>query len=287
MATSETSTFETPSGEGLRWWHALIGVGVLGVSLAFGAGLGLVAAGGGGADDAGVGSSGAVSSWVPLAQFGLMALLALGVLRWSQRGSQGQLARCSGPVLLGVGALAGVVFALAWQLLILATDGQEASRTVTAQLGVGRSVIADVVLILTVAAVGPFAEELVFRGLVFRGVRDWLAPSGARTTTWIGVSVGSAVSAVLFAASHTAAGQSEQFLPLAFLGLVACALYQVTGSLATAVVFHSVSNSVGLAFMLFVQNGPGQAWHVAVIAAAPVVAVILVIATRLLGVRRA
>jgi len=85
----------------------------------------------------------------------------------------------------------------------------------------------------TVAAVGfaPFAEEYLFRGLLFRALdREWGG--------WQAV-VGSAA---FFAIYH----QPFAWLPVGLLGLANALLFKKTGRLAPAVVLHMVYNAVVL-----------------------------------------
>jgi membrane protease YdiL (CAAX protease family) len=85
----------------------------------------------------------------------------------------------------------------------------------------------------TVAAVGfaPFAEEYLFRGLLFRALdREWGG--------WHAV----AGSAAFFAIYH----QPFAWLPVGLLGVANALLFKKTGRLAPAVVLHMVYNAVVL-----------------------------------------
>jgi membrane protease YdiL (CAAX protease family) len=86
---------------------------------------------------------------------------------------------------------------------------------------------------LAVMAIGfaPFAEEYLFRGLIFRALdREW---GGWRAT------VGSAA---FFAIYHP----PLSWLPVALLGAANALMFKKTGRLAPAVVLHMVYNAVVL-----------------------------------------
>ena len=85
-----------------------------------------------------------------------------------------------------------------------------------------------------VMAVGfaPFAEEYLFRGLLFRALdREW---GGWRAV---------AGSAAFFAIYHPALS----WVPVVLLGVTNALLFKKTGRLASAVVLHTVYNAVALA----------------------------------------
>lgn len=83
-------------------------------------------------------------------------------------------------------------------------------------------------LILTVGILAPVVEELVFRGLVFRRMKDWVHP-------WIAI----LFSSLLFGIYH---GNFVQFLYATFMGMLLAVIYERTGTLWTAVVAHMTAN---------------------------------------------
>ncbi len=94
-----------------------------------------------------------------------------------------------------------------------------------------------VALTLVLACVvGPIAEELFFRGLLFGAMRTRMS------RVWASLATGS-----LFAAVHT---NPVGFLPILLLGWLLADLYERTGSLAAPIAVHIVHNtlliSVGL-----------------------------------------
>lgn len=103
----------------------------------------------------------------------------------------------------------------------------------------GVDTVGLIVGILMATLVAPFFEELFFRGFVYR----------IFTKTWP-IWLGSVLTAILFAFIHF---QFQSILPLFILGLVLNYSYQKTGSLWTAVAFHSLNNAIafGLDFYLY------------------------------------
>lgn len=91
------------------------------------------------------------------------------------------------------------------------------------------------IAVTAVTIFGPLAEELVFRGLVFRlALRVW------------GFLPAALISALLFGLAH---GEPWFLFGLVGLGLVLAYVYDRTGSLTACVVLHAVHNGVSLALM--------------------------------------
>lgn len=84
------------------------------------------------------------------------------------------------------------------------------------------------VLLLSVGVLAPIAEELTFRGLVFRRLKDWMPAS-----------ISIVVSALAFGIYH---GNVVQFLYATLFGILLAFIYHRTGTLWTCVVAHMVSN---------------------------------------------
>ncbi len=96
------------------------------------------------------------------------------------------------------------------------------------------------IAIVAVTICGPVAEELVFRGLVYRiSRRYWrFLPSAL-------------VSALIFGLAH---GEPWFLFGLVGLGVLLAHIYERTGSLTACILTHSAHNSISLAFM-FIQGG--------------------------------
>lgn len=97
------------------------------------------------------------------------------------------------------------------------------------------------VMALLVAVVGPFFEEVLFRGVLFAGLRGVARPLGA------GVA-----SALVFALAH---GDPQAVLVLATLGGLFAFLYERTGSLWPAVIAHGLWNGTTTAVVTVVLAG--------------------------------
>lgn len=91
---------------------------------------------------------------------------------------------------------------------------------------------------LTFGAVvmAPLAEELLFRGCIYRFLLGKTTMEGAAL-----------FSAALFAAIHY---HLAAFLPLFFLGYLFARTYQVTGNIAAPICFHALFNATTITIML-------------------------------------
>lgn len=94
-------------------------------------------------------------------------------------------------------------------------------------------------MVMAYAAVGlaaPLAEELVFRGLLYRAARSRWGAGGAAVLT-----------SLFFGVAHW---EPWALFGLVGLGLLLCWLYERTGSLLAPMLAHSVHNVVSLTVML-------------------------------------
>jgi len=83
--------------------------------------------------------------------------------------------------------------------------------------------------------VAPLCEEFLFRGFVFRALRNWRGPWPAAVIT-----------GVLFGVVHGLSAPAVDLLPLAFLGFVLCLVYELTGSLYPCIALHLLNNAIAL-----------------------------------------
>lgn len=83
-------------------------------------------------------------------------------------------------------------------------------------------------LFLTVGVLAPVAEELVFRGLVFRRMKDWMKPGAAIV-----------LSSLIFGLYH---GNMVQFLYATLMGMILAVIYHRTGTLWTSILAHITAN---------------------------------------------
>lgn len=129
---------------------------------------------------------------------------------------------------------------------------QEAGDQVARSLVLGRSVSMDLAVILGIVVFAPLGEELIFRALIFRGLRDGLAK-------WLGlrasVIVATLISAYLFATAHGGEGQDAQIAAMLVIGGLLALLYELTGTLAAPIMAHSVNNMMALSQMVGQTQG--------------------------------
>ena len=134
------------------------------------------------------------------------------------------------PVGLAIGVVAQFALIPLYELIFIVFEPQDVGAP-------ARSLVASVdgpldlvgLLIVTVIA-APITEEIVYRGLLFGGIRDM-----ERGHVGSGVVIAAVVSSVIFAASHF---QLIQFPGLLVFGLIAAAVFHRTGRLGTAIWAH-------------------------------------------------
>jgi membrane protease YdiL (CAAX protease family) len=89
--------------------------------------------------------------------------------------------------------------------------------------------------VLVLCVIAPFCEEFLFRGFVFGALRNWRGPILAALLT-----------GVLFGAVHVGSAPAVDLVPLAGLGVILCAIRQVSGSVYPGIVMHMLNNAVAL-----------------------------------------
>lgn len=93
---------------------------------------------------------------------------------------------------------------------------------------------------LFAAVVGPFIEELFFRGFMYAALRKYAGIFGAM-----------ALSSVAFAALHT---HLVGFLPIMLLGMVLAYLYEKTGTLVAPITVHMIHNFSMVLFVFLLKQ---------------------------------
>lgn len=170
---------------------------------------------------------------------GLVVVLML--LRW--RGVA--LAEVVGPlrpvarhVSIGVGL--GLVALIGSTLLVgllVTLSGSEATPEQVLTEGIADTPVELLLAALAAVVMAPVAEELLFRGLLHRGLRQRMRGSSALV-----------LSSVLFAVVHVdvAASQPLALFGLTFVGVVLALAHERTGSLLVPVVIHATHNALTL-----------------------------------------
>jgi membrane protease YdiL (CAAX protease family) len=157
---------------------------------------------------------------------------------------------------IAAGLLLGTLAAVANLLSMLA--GSAGSGSVATGISPGA-----VALVLHVALLAPIAEEIAFRGLIYRHLRRAMVP-------WVAM----LLSAAIFSVMHGSFGQS---LWAFLLGLVAAFAYEQTRSIVTPMLIHGLFNAVpiGVAVVRSKPDDVGPVWLVL-----SVVAVVFTFAAR-------
>src|SRR5205814_2573064 len=94
--------------------------------------------------------------------------------------------------------------------------------------------LATALTVVLIPLAVPIAEETLFRGFFFGGLRRRMPRIPAAL-----------LSGLVFGAAHAPTGPAA-IPPLAVLGLIFALLYEKTGSLVPGMILHSLNNSVVL-----------------------------------------
>jgi membrane protease YdiL (CAAX protease family) len=93
---------------------------------------------------------------------------------------------------------------------------------------------------LFTAIVGPFIEELFFRGFMYNALKKFT-----------GIFWATMLTAAVFAALHT---NVIGFFPILALGIVLAYLYEKTGSLVSSITVHMIHNLSMVMFIFLVKQ---------------------------------
>ena len=180
-----------------------------------------------------------------------LAMLAVALLVWRtipplpggrQRQDGGRQRRGGLGLCIAAGLLLGALAAVANLLSMLASGSPTATS--------GTLDPASTALVAHVMLLAPVAEEVAFRGVIYRHLRQFMAPMGAALA-----------SAIIFALMH---GNLEQAVWATALGLVAALAYEQTRSLLTPILIHGLFNAVpiGVAVARSNPHDVGPIWLV-------------------------
>jgi len=112
------------------------------------------------------------------------------------------------------------------------------------KLGASSGVLGMLCFGILVAVLAPIAEEIFFRGMIFRSFSNKL-----------GIVGGAIASGILFGALHIDSLSSDRLLqvvPLAVLGILFALCYAWTGTLYSTIALHATNNS--LAVLVYAQD---------------------------------
>jgi membrane protease YdiL (CAAX protease family) len=134
------------------------------------------------------------------------------------------------------GLVVYVVLIAVWTLAVLGRH----PNPYTPQLH--ESVAAKVVTGFAAAICAPIVEEIFFRGVLYRGLRNRLRILPAAV-----------IAGVLFGAVHASTYPADTLPPKIAFGVIACLLYERTGSLYPGIVLHALVD--GSAFESAISHG--------------------------------
>jgi membrane protease YdiL (CAAX protease family) len=141
---------------------------------------------------------------------------------------------------VGIGVGLGLVALIGSTLLVsllVTLSGSEATPEQVLTEGIADTPVALLLAALAAVVMAPIAEELLFRGLLHRGLRQRMRRPSALV-----------LSSVLFAVVHVdvAASQPLALVGLTFVGVVLALAHERTGSLLVPVVIHATHNALTL-----------------------------------------
>jgi uncharacterized protein len=218
------------------WFGPVALLGGLIIAVVGGAVVVLVAQGGAGAQTTQLspGETDVATLIQDLAFVGVAVALArtVGPVSPAQFGLRLPRARWRAVGLVVAGLVAFFVISAAW-LAILHVNGEE-NQLIKDIGGYGGTL--DILAACAVTTVlAPICEETLFRGLMFRSLSNWRGPWPAALIT-----------GALFGAVHGLSAPLADLVPLAFLGVLLCGIYQWTGSLYPCIALHVLNNSISL-----------------------------------------
>jgi len=133
------------------------------------------------------------------------------------------------------------VASLGWGAALHALGLPEEPQDLVGIFGQTKSPLVTVAMFFVACVVAPINEELIFRGAIFRYLRQRFSRGFAFS-----------VSSICFAALH---GNWASFLPLAVLGVVLALAYERTGDIRVPIVAHGLFN---LNTILYILSGLPQ-----------------------------
>jgi membrane protease YdiL (CAAX protease family) len=189
----------------------------------------------------------------------------LTIVRWIRPEHLGLRARPIGPsaAKLVLVLVAFYVVAAAYSA-VMGLD--ENSNQLLKDTGFGDALGKDLAYAILYPVAAPVAEELLFRGVLFKGLRDGLRARFGRAPA---VGLAAVLSGSVFGALHLGGGQ-DAFIPvLVALGVLLALAYEWSGTLYVPIAIHALNNAIATG----TSSHPVHPWVFGVIAAGPVLAV--------------
>ena len=143
-----------------------------------------------------------------------------------------------------------IVFLALWSLGVHTTK-----EKLLETLGTHESTLLLVLSAGLTCVIAPICEEFLFRGFIFRALRNWRGTLPAALVT-----------GVLFGAVHAGSAPASDLVPLGVLGFLLCLVYRYSGSLYPCIALHSLNNSIAFANLEEWSVGGGAALLVGALA---------------------
>jgi membrane protease YdiL (CAAX protease family) len=134
-------------------------------------------------------------------------------------------------IALVVGGL--VVFYLFSYAWFSALHSSGAEKNLVKDLGGSAGTLGILAALAVTCVIAPICEELLFRGFIYRALRNWR-----------GVWPAAAITGILFGLVHGLSAPAVDLLPLAVLGFVLCLVYERAGSLYPCIALHVLNNAI-------------------------------------------
>lgn len=209
------------------------------------------------------------ASFASLAQFLLAGLAAVALLWLGSRRFDRAVLGMEPAVGVRQGGvfLAGLALFYVGMFIISRAKGQHhtgaSPEEAQALLGFGTSVLHDLGVILTVTVAAPIVEELIFRGLVFRGLRDGLTAGGflrreggPHVPAGIALVAAFVLSSLAFMSIHGGEGQDGLALEYIYYSLLLAAAFHFSGTIIVPMLLHAVTNAVSVLEVLLNEKAP-------------------------------
>ena len=123
-------------------------------------------------------------------------------------------------------------------------DRVTGSQTTINDMGFGAALGDDVAMLAAIAVVAPLAEELLFRGLLHRGLRDLLL---TRLPAGWSIAVATKLSSVAFQQIHLDPEQMQMAPVYLLVGALTALTYEFAGSIYASIAVQAATNAFALA----------------------------------------
>lgn len=137
-------------------------------------------------------------------------------------------------------------------------EGPGASAETFRSLGLGKESVRDIFVVLMVTTFAPIGEEFLFRGVIFRSIRDGLQKLQfikniftknqflSKYGTALILLMAVLVSSLMFMDNHGGGGQDAQMIMFFVMGIILAIAFQYSGSLYVPILIHSLNNTIAI-----------------------------------------